>query len=116
MIWLIVMISFIILISIITIIFVVLKQKKEFNYLLSEDIIESKLMKETKSFNTEIISEARFKKMLSESLDNPDNIDLLKKDIQNRLRIFMKVSDISKARQCNEQLKQIDYALKQKGV
>ena len=114
--WLIVIISLIILISIVTIIFVVFKQKKEFNYLLNENYIENMLLKETMAYNTEIISEKRFKKMLSESLDNPDNIEILKKDIQNRLRLFMKVSDIAKARKCNEQLKQIDNALKQRGV
>lgn len=116
MVWLIVIICLIILISIITIIFVVFKQKKEFNYILNQDIIEDALLRETKSYNTDVISEKRFKKMLSESLDNPDNIELLKKDIQNRLRLFMKVSDIAKARHCNEQLKQIDNALKQRGV
>ena len=115
MFWLFLLISFIIIISIVSILFVVYKQKREFNYILNENIIEDALIRETKSYTTDIISEKRFKKMLDESLDNPDNIELLRKDIQNRLRLFMKVSDIAKARQCNEQLKQIDTAMKQRG-
>ena len=116
MIWLIVLISIIIIVSVLAIIFVVSNQKKEFNYILNEDEIAKTLSKESKEYKTEILSEKRFKKMLLESLDNPDNIELLKKDIQNRLRLFMKVSDIAKARQCNEQLKRIDHAVKQRGV
>ena len=116
MIWLIVFISIIIVVSILAIIFVVSNQRKEFNFILNEEEIAKTLSRESKEFTTEILSEKRFKKMLSESLDDPDNIELLKKDIQNRLRLFMKVSDIAKARQCNEQLKRIDNAIKQRGV
>ncbi len=116
MVWLIGLICLIVTLATITIFFVVLRQKKEFNYILNEDIIAETLSKESQKYTTDILSEKRFKKMLSESIDNPDNIELLKKDIQNRLRLFIKISDIAKARQCNEQLKQIDIAIKQRGV
>ena len=99
-----------------TILFIVSKQKKEFNYVLNEDIIGEQLSKDSKLYSAELMSNKRFEKLLSESIDRPDDLEILKKDIQNRARLFMKVSDIAKARYCNEQLRKIDIAIKQKGV
>ena len=107
----------IIIISALMICYIVFKQRKEFEYILNEDIISKTLDKETKEFSSlELISNKRFEKLLSEAIDKPNDLDILKKDIQNRLRLFMKVSDIAKARTCNEQLKKIDIASRQKGV
>ena len=111
-------IFFIIIFSTLMIFFFVYNQKKmESELFLNENIINKQLKKETEAYSDlELISEIRFNKLLDDALNKPDDLEILKKDIQNRLRLFMKVSDIAKARVCNEQLKKIDFISKQKGV
>ncbi len=110
------LICIIILASAISIFYLVSKQKNEFNNILNEDIIGEKLSKESELYSAELMSNKRFEKLLSEYIDKPDELEILKKDIQNRVRLFTKVSDLAKARYCNEQLRKIDLAIKQKGV
>ena len=112
---LIILVSVILVITIGTIFYIVYKQKKVFNLVINEDIIAEKLSKDTKLYSAKIMSNKRFEKLLNEYIDKPDDLEILKKDIQNRARLFMKVSDIAKARYCNEQLKKLDIAVKQKG-
>lgn len=92
--------------------YLVSKQKEEFNFLLKEDIVGKKLKKESEMYSLDLMSNNKFDKLLSESKNKPDDLEILEKDIQNRLGKFVKISDLEKARQCNEQLKKINLARK----
>ena len=80
-----------------------------------KDIDESqkKDMRKVKKFTAENVNNGNFESFLAEARNNPDDLEELKKAIQDNLRSHIKSGDRDKARTCNEQLRKIDSVQKE---
>lgn len=80
-----------------------------------KDIDESqkKDIRKVKKYTAENVNNGNFEKMLAEARNTPEDLEELKKAIQDNLRNHIKSGDREKARTCNEQLRKIDSVQKE---
>lgn len=83
-----------------------------------KDLDEEEKRKERERKKQQIrieVTNSNFDSLLEKAKNNPDDLDELKKAIQDNLRDYIKNGDREKSRVCNEQLKRID-SIKKGGI